>query len=413
MERLDNSRLSPVQKNIVDAVSREKYLAVIGGPGTGKTVLAISGMAKNRDGNKQILLTYSKPLSKMICGCKVRSSTVHSFCWQLGSEIEKLRGAFSGEYDTDDQSNYRFNNVINREYGYSKTGWPQWDRIYEDILKLSPSNQERFKHYEIFIDEGQDLPDEAFMFFRKIADKIVVTYDEAQEVGNENGESDQLIKKAGVECNRILGILDLQESFYDLIDNYRNTVSIEKVAKLFFRNYGESNAVALNLDSAIGKKIGEKPRVCFGFPTQHVIDKIADDAYQLNKQIGIIIPDHDSFSNIKIMFDSAVSRKIIPGEKFFFKCGKNADNMNNSSNLNQTGVFLTTFKSSKGMEFDDVYIFGCNKAKLSNDSERNQFYVAATRAKDKLTFYFECRSDAKCPVLDVINENRDLFDIAG
>ena len=49
MERLDNSKLSPVQKHIVNRISKEKKLAIVGGPGTGKTVLAMAGMRKNSD----------------------------------------------------------------------------------------------------------------------------------------------------------------------------------------------------------------------------------------------------------------------------------------------------------------------------------------------------------------------------
>lgn len=97
MERLDINKLSPVQKYIVNRISKEKSLAIVGGPGTGKTILAMSGMNKN-DESKQILLTYSKPLSKMIKGCSVKSDTVHHFCWQLGRDIEQKLKQFASEY---------------------------------------------------------------------------------------------------------------------------------------------------------------------------------------------------------------------------------------------------------------------------------------------------------------------------
>ena len=47
MERLDNSKLSPLQKHIVDKIATDKSVAIVGGPGTGKTVLAMSGMGLN------------------------------------------------------------------------------------------------------------------------------------------------------------------------------------------------------------------------------------------------------------------------------------------------------------------------------------------------------------------------------
>lgn len=186
MERLDNSKLSPIQKHIVNRISKEKRLAIVGGPGTGKTILAMSGMNKG-DNSKQILLTYSNPLSKMIHGCSVESDTVHRFCWQLGKKIEQKLNQFSFEYSHNYKSK-KFIDVINREYGYSKTGWPQWDNLYKAYSKLSQSDKEEIRYNDIFIDEGQDLPNEAFDFFSKIADRIIVTYDDAQEVGRENDD---------------------------------------------------------------------------------------------------------------------------------------------------------------------------------------------------------------------------------
>ena len=413
MERLDNSKLSPVQKHIVNMISKEKKLAIVGGPGTGKTILAMSGMNKNGNA-KQILLTYSNPLSQMISGCSVESTTVHSFCWQLGSKIEQKLNQFASEHSRNYKSQ-KFNDVINREYGYLKTGWPQWNNLYKAYSKLSPSDQKEIRYDDIFIDEGQDLPDEAYVFLSKIADRIIVTYDDAQEVGKESVDNSnaRLIRKAGIDCNRIICALGLQESFYDLIDNFRNTASIEKVAKLFYNNYG-NNALSLR-PSVCKRNVGSLPEVIFSGATQDMINKIADIAYQLNKQVGIIVPDRETFDHVKRLMDNAVSRRIISESKFFYKYGC-VDNMkktnkNDNINLNQTGVFLTTYKSSKGMEFDEVYLFDCQKMLLNTPAEKNKFYVAVTRAKDKLTFIFNCPYDYNCAVLNVIKEHDSLFKI--
>ena len=63
------------------------------------------------------------------------------------------------------------------------------------------------------------------------------------------------------------------------------------------------------------------------------------------------------------------------------------------SNEDDTGVRLMTFHSSKGLEFDIVYIIDVNegsvpykKAKGADEieEERRMFYVAMTRARHKL-----------------------------
>ena len=414
MERLDNSKLSPIQKHIVNEISKERCTVIVGGPGTGKTVLAMSGMQKG-SGRRQMLLTYSKPLSEMIKGCGIEANTIHSFCWQLGKAIELQLRQFAAEYKNDEDENRRaFNNVINREYGYKKPGeWPQWDRLYNDFIKLSPDKQRELRYDDIFIDEGQDLPDDAYRFLKEIADRIVVTYDEAQEVGRDSAENENtMIRKAGIECNRIIRTLGLQESFYDLIDNFRNTLAIERVAKLFYNNYG-NNAFSLHITKNREEE-GKLPEVIFSDATQDIIDRIADEAYQLNKQIGIIIFDQEDFDKVKEMMERAILDNYITKEKFFYKYGK-IDNMGwgNNANLNQTGVFLMTFQSSKGMEFDDVHIFGCQKIHLTRDDEKNKFYVAVTRAKKSITFYFNCNRSDRYPVLEVVENNKNLFRIEG
>lgn len=407
MERLDNSKLSPLQKHIVDKIATDKSVAIVGGPGTGKTVLAMSGMGLN-SGKKQILLTYSKPLSSMIKGCSVPSNTVHSFCWQLGKKMEEKLKDYADDYQYDDDPN-AINEVISKQYGYVSTGWPQWKKLMNAYNRLSDQDKKDIRYDDIFVDEGQDLPNEAYDFFKLIADRVIVTFDDAQEVGKETDiGSSQLIRKAGVDCNRILSTLSLQDSFYDLIDNFRNTTAIERVAKLFYNNFGCNN-FSLRVVAKNGTE-ESKPKVVFGALNQQLFNDIADRAYQLNKQVGVIVPDWETFKAAKAFLDNTVTNKILPEAKFLYKYGKE-NNMDQSNNLNQTGVFLVTYQTSKGMEFDDVYLLDCQKNLLQSPADKNRFYVAATRAKETLTFVFNCSYYQSFPVLNVIKENEDCFDI--
>lgn len=407
MERLDNSKLSPLQKHIVEKMATSKCLAVIGGPGTGKTILAMSGMGLD-DNKRQILLTYSKPLSIMIKGCNIKSNTIHSFCWQLAKKIENELCDYADEYQYDDDPKALVH-VINREYGYDSTGWPQWKKLTDAYGRLSEQGKRDVHYDDIFVDEGQDLPNEAFRFLSLIADRLIVTFDDAQEVGKENDmDSAKIIRKAGVDCNRILSELSLQDSFYDLIDNFRNTVAIERVAKLFYNNYG-SNRYSLRVVAA-NRPEGSKPRVIFSALNQQLFDDIADRAYQLNKQIGVIVPDALTFRMAKTFLENSVRNNIIPESKFLYKFGKE-NNMNESNDLNQTGVFLVTYQTSKGMEFDDVYLLDCQKNLLQSPADKNRFYVAATRAKETLTFVFNCNYHQSVPVLNIIRENEEYFDM--
>ena len=67
------------------------------------------------------------------------------------------------------------------------------------------------------------------------------------------------------------------------------------------------------------------------------------------------------------------------------------------SDENREGISLMTMHSAKGLEFDTVFILGANegvtpykKAKLEEEieEERRMFYVAMTRAKEKLVITY-------------------------
>lgn len=424
MERLDNSKLSPLQQRILEKMndSHVKELAVVGGPGTGKTVLALSGMERGQD-KKQLLITYSRPLSQMINNCGVTSLTLHQFGYRIGLTVENELKDYSDRYINGTET---INDVIIKEYGYTNDrSWPPFRKLLAAYNRTCEKTKRELHYDTIFVDEGQDLPDEAYAFLKVFTDRLIVTYDEAQEVGT-SGEvpaTVATVRSTGVNCNRILGVLNLQDSFYDLIDNFRNTVAIERVAKLFYRNYG-ANRYSLREVAQVrsdgSKREGEKPRVIFSAVTQKLISQIADRAHQLSRSIGLILPDsdlrpgpdRDQFDLVKGLLEQAVTDELLPRERLFYKFGGDT-NMKESDKTNGYGVFLLSYTASKGMEFDDVCLIDCQKCKLDTPSQKNRMYIAATRAKDRLSFVFDCDRRQSCPVLQVINEHMDCFDIRG
>lgn len=422
MERLDNSKLSPLQQRILEKMcdSTAQKLAIVGGPGTGKTVLAMSSMERSDD-KKQLMITYSRPLSRMIANCGITCETLCEFCHSIGRTVEKELGDYLERYINDPSPNNALNSVVISEYGYTKEyPWPQFSKLLAAYNRVGEKARQELHYDTIFVDEGQDLPDEAYSFLEAFADRLIVTYDEAQEVGFEEADrSAKLVRKAGANCNRILNVLNLQDSFYDLIDNFRNTVAIERVAKLFYQNYS-ANRYSLRAVAQIrpdgSKREGSKPRVVFSAVTPKLINQIADRAHQLSRRVGIFIPDMDSlpdkesFDIAKKLLDQAADAELLPTEHLFYKFGSNT-NMKDSKETNSYGVFLLTYRTAKGMEFDDVYLIDCQKIDLNTAFQKNQLYVAATRAKENLTFVFDCNLQQSFPVLNIIKEHADCFDM--
>ena len=84
--------------------------------------------------------------------------------------------------------------------------------------------------------------------------------------------------------------------------------------------------------------------------------------------------------------------------RFTDEYGRNLrEQQRRKSDDNREGICLMTMHSAKGLEFDTVFILGANegvtpykKAKLEEEieEERRMFYVAMTRAKEKLVITY-------------------------
>ena len=111
----------------------------------------------------------------------------------------------------------------------------------------------REKEYDyIFIDEAQDLQDGIIKIFYKLTDKILITFDDSQKVSE-----DYLLYNYKNKSN-LLANLNIEESFYDLIENYCNTKETEILAKLFLSSYGYNE---LSLCKVTAQRHGEVPKL--------------------------------------------------------------------------------------------------------------------------------------------------------
>ena len=88
----------------------------------------------------------------------------------------------------------------------------------------------------------------------------------------------------------------------------------------------------------------------------------------------------------------------------------------NKNKKDGKAVTLSTFHSSKGLEWENVYIISANegkspskKAKTADDieEERRLFYVAMTRAKENLTIMYEPNDPSKKIFVSRLSKNQN------
>jgi hypothetical protein len=376
--------LNPIQKRILLEMEKRDRLAVIGGPGTGKTFIAIFAILKALEQkNNSFFLVYNKNLNMYI-----RKLIGHQ---QFPEYLAKTYHAWLPGYLVLVLPNYSLKRVQDEFVVPGKTYEYNWTRI-EEALRTVPIDKR--KQYDfLFVDETQDIPLPLLSIINDASKKLMVTFDDSQKIGNDYFE-DQ--KHSLSDRSEILIRLELTQSFFDLTDNYRNTQAIERVAKLFGQ-YFKPNAFSLKQETSTIN--GPLPNLVKVQNMHHIVRLIyADFLLHPNQQIGVL------FANTRlqedttryIAFKNELKALVNPNQDaFFYKLG----NDTYIKGFDQPGIYFMSMNSAKGLEFDNVYIIETDKLALDNDQQANVLYVACTRAKRKLTFTYE-REDVG-PVLSL------------
>lgn len=235
----------------------------------------------------------------------------------------------------------------------------------------------------LFVDETQDIPLPLLNIIKHASKKLMVTFDDSQKIGNDYFE-DQ--KHQPSDRSEILIRLDLTDSFFDLTENYRNTQSIERVAKLF-GEYFKPNAFSLKQETS--KLKGPLPNLMKVSNLSHVVRMVyADFSLNPTKQIAVLFAntrlevDTDRY----IAFKNELKTWFNPNQDvFFYKLGSEAY----IKGFDQPGIYYMSMNSAKGLEFDKVYVIETDRLVFDNDHQANLLYVACTRSKRNLTFVYE------------------------
>ncbi len=385
------SELNNTQKTIIQLLPISDKMAVIGGPGTGKTIVALEAAAMMSDTNKKcLILSYSTMLRDYIINIandyalnmnNIEVNSYHSWFW---NELKK--------------------------FGLNPEDYQKKEYVY-DIKKLEEGlNQIDFSKYEkydyIFIDEAQDVQDGLIKCFYNFCNKILVTFDDSQKIGNEKSSA-----ILDYDHSNILLDLKIGDKFFDLIDNYRNTSQTETAARVIFNSYDTND---ITLKKVTARKKGVKPKLLIDESKNYdAIAKYILEHYDSSKSVGIFYSqeqeDHGQFL-FELMKNTLVKymkEYNIDSSKLLYKFGKKKNNNVNSKNALSNSIFLVSLKTSKGLEFDDVYIL-TDYLTIDNYQKKNLLYVAFTRSKD-ITNVVITPSE-KGDVVALFEENKHLFD---
>lgn len=285
-------------------------IAVTGGPGTGKSVVALWRHIQNygMQRRKSLLLTYTKSLESYL------SSSATSENLNAGANVDRTLWWTTTEAKS----------------GYS----------------------------EIIIDEAQDVNTNIYEKIKRLTSLVSYSADDNQI----------LYPKSSTSEKKLFQLFNSNKA-YTLRENYRNTKQIVKFVKSMFPNSLISD----------GKMDGPVPKlICagnIGGVQAKVIKDVLDTFYSTTHNIAILFP-------LKNHVDFWFTELTTSG----YKCSKYTNNEEEVGVIEN--IHVTTFKSSKGLEFDTVIIPNFHQYKTFIDAfevvEENDFYVVFTRARRNL-----------------------------
>ena len=347
---------------------------IVGGPGTGKSVVALLRARRLAQNDKTYrTLVYNHLLD-------------HSNRHLFGSEQ-----AFSAQtWDSWFRNIYRhfLGSVPTLEPDYPG-GYPpiDWDAVELQVqsLEVIKNQSDKFQ----VIDEGQDMPP---AFYRTLVnlgfENFYVAADQNQQIHPNKCSSRQDIENSlAIEPGETL----------ELKTNYRNTRPIALLAQHFYP--ADPASPKPDLPDLI--PAAATPELwTYGTENTATPAMIADSILQLSdrnprKLIGIITPDNrvrtkfnDELrqSNPQLDNDKPPIQTFVSGQREL-------------PNFGQGGIMIINAQSCKGLEFDTVILADIDQHQPKRDpyTLKARFYVMVARAREQVMLL---RTGNICPVVD-------------
>ena len=343
---------------------------IIGGPGTGKSVVALLRSRRHhQDKDKYRFLVYNHLL---------RQASNHLFGTNFKGKTWNLWFSQIFQYVTNQPVPY-----IPLEPGHN---WQEidWQRAIQIIKEAPTANNLPF----LIIDEGQDMPPQFYEALTEVGFmNFYVVADQNQQITRENSSRQDIEIKLSINTHDVI----------ELKENFRNSYSTARLAREFYT--GDPAAPPPNLPPVersakqpILVEYGENHRYTFDIIITRILKTADRDPRKL---IGIITPNN----NIREIYVNALQNNNteLDNPKPEIQTYHAGGNLNLS--FGEGGIMVINSQSCKGLEFDIVFLADVDKYyyyhQISDDVKK-KFYVMVARSRENVIMLKNAEN--RCPV---------------
>ena len=347
------------EQDAVLALPREGRHLIVGGPGTGKSVLALLRARRyQRNGDSYLFLVFNHILhqaSRQLHGTDLVSETWVSWFHRLFFDVtgEPVPHAPEGAD------------------GFEPINW----NGVEDVIDAMPSIPD-FERPMLVIDEGQDMPPQFYGCLVNLGfENFFVVADQNQQIKEENSSRAAIANALDISANQV----------FELTTNYRNAWPVARLARAFYTGDPATPPPELPAQSPVGAA-DSTPKL-YEYQDSN-LERIAKGILRMadrdpRQLIGILTPSndvrqryYDALRSTNVELDSPR-----PSVETFHR-GHRPE-----ISFAEGGILIINAQACKGLEFDAAVLADIEEHYVlasDPDPAKRLFYVMVARARERV-----------------------------
>ena len=356
LRHLELRQLSSEQRTVMDQPF-DRNVVIEGGPGTGKTTLAVQRAEMLvTEGYSTLVLVYSRPLMRFIQNSQPKTNWETVEFYTLNADGTKDYHEFNSEYTVSTYLSW-LNSLywqrFGRGYPVLDNSDPDWETIEKELTSLGRI------YDQIIVDEGQDFPVPLLRSLKSLASTVMVFMD-----------SHQAIEKTKTAASVAAYVLDA--STYHLGRNFRSTKEISEFSDLFRVKHDAEPG---------GDPSGQLPAVITCISYEDQVNKMLEIIRAFNyRSVGIILdtkPAKKLYEIMKKRLDGKAHVQLYEPHTY------------RDFDFDRNEVKIITYGTAKGLEFDVVILPQITRVGTTGDplSDMTRIHIAASRAKEALFLF--------------------------
>ena len=347
------------------ALPKEGQYLVVGGPGTGKTVLAlIRARRHGRDRDPHVFLVYNYLLRRS--SFQMAAGALMSATWErwFGEKFQEITGRPLPRKNADHPG------------GYAPIDW-------KAVLDLTRGPHRVTDAPFLVIDEGQDMPPEFYRSLVKLGfERFFVAADQNQQITEAHSS------RKDIETELDIGTKQVIELHY----NYRNSTPVAKLARAFYTPDPASPPPALPERSGVPAWLFYYLPESFEDICRRIVRRVDRNPKKL---VGVLAPNN-AVRQRYLDGLRAVERDVLdhdlPNIETFY--GDHRPDVR----FDEGGILVINAQACKGLEFDVAVLADIDQHYYRPDDPeptKKLFYVMVARAQEQVILLRQSGVDSR------------------